>query len=206
MQTDPPQPRTILAVDVEGSTLRTNTAKARYRSVMYEFLDAALREAGIDEQAREEFIDCGDGALVLIRPVSHAPKTLLLDTVLPRLSALLSAFAAREPEHRFRLRAVLHAGEVHFDERGCYGAAVDLAFRLLDAAGTKRELVAADMPLVVVASDHIYDSVVRHHYHGIDPAAFVPSVRTRVAGRIHRGWTWPVPPLAEVPTGWTASC
>ncbi len=199
MQTDPPQPRTIFAVDVEGSTLRTNTAKARYRRVMYEFLDAALTEAGIDERAREEFIDRGDGVLVLIRPVSQAPKTLILDTVLPRLSALLSTFAAGEPEHRFRLRSVLHSGEVHFDDHGCYGAAVDLACRLLDAASTKRELLLADVPLVVVTSDHIYDSVVRHHYRGIDPAAFAPSVRTRVAGRTHRGWIWHVPPLAEAP-------
>ncbi|MFF1613539.1 hypothetical protein ACFVYA_37735 [Amycolatopsis sp. NPDC058278] len=200
MQTNPAQPRTILAVDVEGSTLRTNTAKARYRRVMYEFLDTTLAEVGIDERARENFIDCGDGALVLIRPVDHAPKTVLLDTVLPRLSALLCAFALSEPEHRFRLRSVLHAGEVHFDDRGCYGTPVDLAFRLLNAVGTKRQLIVADVPLVVVTSDHIYDNVVRHNYPGIDPAAFVPSVRTRVAGRNHRGWTWHVPPLVK-PSG-----
>jgi GTP diphosphokinase / guanosine-3',5'-bis(diphosphate) 3'-diphosphatase len=32
-----------------------------------------------------------------------------------------------------RLRVVLHAGEVHYDGNGCFGEALDIAFRLLDA-------------------------------------------------------------------------
>lgn len=199
MDVSQPHHRTIFAVDVEGSTERTNTAKAGYRRVLYELVDAALAAAGIGEDARDRFIDSGDGVMVLVHPVPRAPKTLLLDTVVPRLSALLAAFAGGRPEQQVRLRAVLHAGEVHFDERGCYGEAMDLAFRLLNARGTKRALRSAAVPLVLVASDHIYTGVIRHNYRGIDAASFAPLVYAHVAGRRHRGWVQHVSPAADVP-------
>jgi len=37
-----------------------------------------------------------------------------------------------------RPRAVVHAGEVHMDKRGCYGAAIDVAIRLLDSPRSRR--------------------------------------------------------------------
>ncbi|EWM18529.1 hypothetical protein [Kutzneria sp. 744] len=183
-----PQHRTIFGVDVEGSTERSNTAKAVYRRSLYELVDAALHDAGIDAASRDDYIDCGDGVMVLVHPVAEAPKTVLLDTVAPRLSTMLAERNALDPDHRLRLRAVLHAGEIHFDQRGCFGEALDLAFRLLNATGTKRELRAASGPVVLVASDDIYRGVVRHGYPGIDAEQFAPRVRVRVAGHTHRGW------------------
>jgi len=37
------------------------------------------------------------------------------------------------PECQLRLRVVLHAGDVHDDPNSCFGNALDLPFRLLDA-------------------------------------------------------------------------
>jgi class 3 adenylate cyclase len=194
MDSAPPQHRTIFAVDVEGSTERTNTAKARYRLELYRLMVTALDAAGIDEHSLDPFIDSGDGVMALVHPTTHAPKTVMLNTVVPRLAELLSDLDKRDPEHRLRLRAVLHAGEVHHDDRGCYGEAMDIAFRLLNAPATKRELRDVAVPLVLVVSDHIYQCIVRHGYPGIDATSFAPLVRTRVGGRTQRGWIQRMPP------------
>ena len=67
---------------------------------------------------------------------------------------------------------VVHAGEVHYDPNGCFGEALDIAFRLLDAAHVKKALRAAPDPLILVISGDIYRAVVRHGYDGIDQRAF----------------------------------
>jgi class 3 adenylate cyclase len=157
--------RIIAAFDMEKSTTRTNPTKARLRHVMYEAIDQALRAAGMAE--RDPFIDCGDGVLVLLHPTERGPKLRLLDTVMPQL-------AARLDDHRdqpLRLRAVVHAGEVHYDQQGCFGESLDVAFRLLNAPRVKIELHHSLSPLTVVVSDDIYRSIVRHGYPGITETA-----------------------------------
>src|SRR4051794_15240042 len=54
--------RTIVAVDIEGSTARTDVAKARLRAVLYDLLEAALYACGIAEKHRDPLVDRGDGA------------------------------------------------------------------------------------------------------------------------------------------------
>ena len=83
---------------------------------------------------------------------------------------------------------MVHAGEVHYDANGCFGEALDVAFRLLDAARVKRALREMADPLILVVSEAIYSSVVRHGYDGIDHEAFHQMVRVQVAGRRHPGW------------------
>ncbi|WP_370943274.1 hypothetical protein AB5J62_29810 [Amycolatopsis sp. cg5] len=180
-----PRHRTILVLDVEGSTQRTDTAKAHLRRAMYGMLDASLRSGGIAPEHHDPPADRGDGALVLIHPVDEAPKTSLLNRVVPTLSSLL---ADQDPEHGFRLRVALHAGEVNYDRQGCFGEALDITFRLIDAPEVKRRLRAIEGPLVLVVSDDLYNSVIRHDYEGIDQRTFEPLVRVRVAGTRHRGW------------------
>ena len=50
--------------------------------------------------------------------------------------------------------------------------------------------IARDMadPLILVVSEYIYSSVVRHGYDGIDHETFHQMVRVQVAGRRHPGW------------------
>lgn len=131
------------------------------------------------------------------------PKAVLLNRAVPFLSGLLTEYNASLPRHsqpqrQLRVRVVLHAGEVHYDANGCFGEALDVAFRLLDAARVKRTLREMADPLILVVSGDIYSSVVRHGYDGIDHQAFHPLVRVQVAGKRYPGWihipghaTWP---------------
>jgi hypothetical protein len=82
----------------------------------------------------------------------------------------------------------MHAGEVHYDANGCFGEALDVAFRLLDATRVKRTLREAAGPLILVVSGDIYSSVVRHGYDGLDQHAFHQLVRVQIAGNRHLGW------------------
>jgi hypothetical protein len=58
--------RVIVALDIEGSTGRSDPVKAELRTMIYELFDAALRSAGISARHRDRFADRGDGLLALI--------------------------------------------------------------------------------------------------------------------------------------------
>jgi len=180
--------RRIFAVDIEQSTERNNSAKMSLRRAMYDLLERCMVESGITAPHRDKFVDRGDGILALIHPVDDIPKTLLLSKVVPMLDELLAGYAESHPDQRLRLRAVVHAGEVHFDGHGWFGEALDVAFRLLDAPEVKKRFRASVRPLLVVVSDDIYTSVVRHGYEGIDVRAFDEVAHVKVAGQRHRGW------------------
>jgi hypothetical protein len=184
----PPRHRVIFAIDIEGSTTRTNVAKAGLRRVMYALVEECLLISGVHEVHRDPFVDRGDGILALIHPVDEVPKTLLLDTVVPLLAALLIERATSAPDECLRLRAVLHAGEVHDDGHGYFGESLDVAFRLLDAQDLKQRFREISEPLILIISDHIHATVVRHGYQGIDEDTFMPGPVVRVGAHRCRGW------------------
>jgi hypothetical protein len=182
-----PLHRTIVVVDVEGSTMLTNPERALMRERLRRLLDAAFLAGGIDEEFRDPMIDRGDGALCLVRPVDEVPKTVLLTRFLPALAEALWR-AAEEPRgEALRLRVALHAGDVHYDGHGAYGEDIDFACRLLDAPVVKRSLKNSPDPLVLVVSSEIYRTVVRHGYEGIDSGAFDHEVSVRVGSQRMRG-------------------
>jgi hypothetical protein len=188
-----PRYRAIVALDIERSTSRPDPIKGELRNKTYELFEVVLRTAGIDKRQRDRFIDRGDGLLALIHPVDRAPKALVLNRVVPFLSRLLAEYnaglsRASRPERQLRIRVVMHAGEVHYDANGCFGEALDVAFRLLDAARVKRTLRERADPLVLVVSGDIHSSVVRHGYDGIDGETFHQLVRVQVAGKRYLGW------------------
>lgn len=183
----PPHHRTIFAVDIEGSTTRNNTAKFRLRAAMYDMVERSLLANGITEQHCDPLVDRGDGILALVHPVDEIPKTLLLSHVVPSLSELLAEHEDQFGRH-LRLRAVLHAGEVHNDGRGNYGEALDIAFRLLDAPEVKRTFRTSTAPLLLVVSDLIFNTIVRQGYEGIDERAFSPATDVLVGGTHYEGW------------------
>ncbi|MEU4251129.1 hypothetical protein AB0F15_27345 [Amycolatopsis sp. NPDC026612] len=185
---DLPHHRAIVAVDVEGSTRRTNPAKAHLRTVLFELLDQAFLAGGITKKYRDGFVDRGDGALCLIRPVDQAPKPVLLATVVPALAELLTRHAESHPDLAFRLRVAVHAGEVHYDSRGPYGEDVDIACRFVDARELRRQLSITAAPLVLVISPEMHRSVVRHGYPGIDHDTYFQTVPIRVGTQRLRGW------------------
>lgn len=188
-----PRHRAVVALDIERSTSRPDPVKAELRGKLYEVFDAALIEAGIRRQYRDRFTDRGDGILALIHPVDQAPKAALLKTAIPALSRLLTDYNASLPrgsraQRQLRIRVVVHAGEVHYDANGCFGEALDIAFRLLDAPHVKKALQASTDPLTLVISGDIYRAIVRHGYDGIDQSTFHPLVRVRIAGNRYPGW------------------
>jgi class 3 adenylate cyclase len=188
-----PRHRAIVAVDIEGSTSRPDPVKAELRRKLYELFDAALRAAGIGPRHRDRFTDRGDGILALIHPVDQAPKAILLTTAIPALNQLLADYnaslpRASLPQRHLRVRVVVHAGEVHYDANGCFGEALDIAFRLLDAAHVKKAFQKAPDPLILVISGDIHRAVVRHGYDGINQRAFHPLVRVNIAGHRYPGW------------------
>ena len=180
--------RSIIAVDLEGSTMRTNLVKGELRRIMYDLLWRSLEAVAVTSHHLEQFADRGDGVLVLIRAHDDVPKTVLLDRLIPLLTTLLADYNAQttQPALRMRLRTVVHAGEVHADSRGFYGEAIDVAIRLLDSPPVKRALRQAASPLVLVISDEIHSGIVRHGYVGGD--VYRPLVRVSVGNRPHRGW------------------
>jgi hypothetical protein len=179
--------RSIIVLDLEGSTKRTNPVKGELRRVMYDLLGHSLEAVAVTGNRLEPLSDRGDGILVLIKPHDEVPKTVLLGRLVPLLATLLTEYNAQaaQPALRMRLRVVMHAGEVHIDGRGCYGEAIDIAVRLLDAPGVKKTLKQAAAPLVFVISDEIYSGIVCQGY--VDATAYFP-VWVRVGKRRHRGW------------------
>jgi hypothetical protein len=199
-----PVHRSILAVDIERSTspLRTNPIKEELRTLVYCLLTEAMATAGIHARHCDPFEDRGDGVLTLIQPADEVPKTLLFHPLIPALSQMLSDYnislpESERPRRELRLRTVLHAGEIHRDGNGYFGEALDVACRLLDAPRLKKCLQQVAAPLVLVVSEDLYHSIVRHHYEGICHETFHPVVRVHVAGRRHRGWVH-IPPAYGV--------
>jgi hypothetical protein len=189
--------RLIVVIDIEGSTKRTNLVKGEIRYYLYLLLDQALKLTGITVWHLEPLTDRGDGALILIEPRDDVPKTLILGTLLPVLAALLLEHnkAMSRPDLRLRLRAVVHAGEVHRDTWGFYGDDIDTACRLLDTQGLRRTLEEAESPLALAVSEEIFKGIVQQYYP--DDATYQPLGPIQVGNRSRRGWTY-VPDPAEL--------
>jgi hypothetical protein len=181
MSTPFPVQRTVVGVDVEGSTDRNNVQRARIREAMYEVLEKSLIVSGVTEERREPLLDRGDGAIVFIQPVDEIPKPLLVNTFIPVLRDELRA-------QEFRLRVAMHFGDVHNDSRGRFGEDIDLMVRLLDYPDLKTRLRKSTEPLILAVTERFYRSVVKHGYDGIDAGTFQPLPRFRMGGQSHRGW------------------
>lgn len=194
--------RMILAVDTEGSTKRNNRGREELRYGVYRLVGEALRQTGIGRQHyHHPFTDRGDGFLVLLRPADEIPKPLLLSHLIPALARLLAAYNSNispvDHGRILRLRVVIHAGEVHDDGKGFFGEDLDVAFRLLDAPRFKAELKNATVPFALVASDYIYQSVIKHGYQGIDDQKYLPLVSVNVGDQRRKGWVH-LPPAGGI--------
>ena len=56
----------------------------------------------------------------------------------------------------------MHAGEIHRDDYGVVGTAINVAFRLLEAAPLRQALSDSAGVLAVIASQWFFDEVIRH--------------------------------------------
>jgi class 3 adenylate cyclase len=174
-------------VDVVSFTRpdRDNTDQLAIREAMYETLRAAFEDSGIPWRhcVRE---DRGDGILIFVP--ADVSKVLLLGAAPARLAELLDVGNGdRPPRQRFRLRMVVHAGEVHRDPHGFAGYDVNLAFRLVDAGPLRAAMDDNQAALGLIVSDSVYQGVVRHGYDGLDPRAY-ERVRVQVKTADAPGW------------------
>lgn len=156
--------QTILVVDVEkfGDPSRTDAQRVTIHGGLYDLLTRAFRAAGISwDSCHCE--DRGDGVMVLAP--ADIPKVLFSDRLPGLLAVELARYneAQRRQETRIRLRMALHAGEVTIDETGAVSSALNMAFRLLDAAPLKHALLKfSDGALALIASSWFYYEVIRH--------------------------------------------
>jgi class 3 adenylate cyclase len=174
--------------------------KAGIRRALYEVFAQAIRSCGLSSRQHDPLVDRGDGIMMLVRPLDRVPKTLLLGEFLPALERALARHNGRRSDLAFRLRIAVHAGEVHYDRRGPFGAAVDFTCRLLDAEGLRAALRRASGPTALAVSDHLYQSIVSHRYDGIDPT-FHPLAAFVLAGHTQRGWVNVAEGPARAPRG-----
>ncbi|MEV7038880.1 hypothetical protein [Amycolatopsis sp. NPDC051061] len=153
---------TIVVVDVEGfgRHSRINPNKVRIRCGMYRAIERAFAATDIPWDACRHQ-DLGDGVLVLAP--AQISKTLFADLLLGALADELSAHnAVHPPLERIRLRLALHAGEVSYDDYGVTGSSILHAQQLLDAPDLKSALAKTKAVLAVIASDWVFDEVIRH--------------------------------------------
>jgi hypothetical protein len=166
------QHRTIVVVDIARFTdpVRTQLHQRVVHEGLYEVLETAFDEAGIRWKECETE-DRGDGALILVPP--QFPNVALVDQLPTRLLAGLRRYnAAHAVEARMRLRLAVNAGEVHRNPKSFVSQAIDLTFRLIDAAPVKTALERSGGSLALIAADVFYLNVIRH-----DPAAEPGSYR-----------------------------
>jgi HD domain len=194
-----PHRRVIVALDIERSTARPDPVKADLRTMLYELFDAALRSAGVQASCRGPFIDRGDGLLALIDPAGQAR---VLNHAVPAFSQLLAGYNAsltdRDRQQRqLRVRAVMHAGNVNDDDNGCFGQALDIAFRLLDSPRVKTALQTAHGPLAFVISADVYNWALHNGPWVISRTAFKHRFTVQVAGKQHQGWIQLAPAAAS---------
>ncbi|MEU4805956.1 hypothetical protein [Actinosynnema sp. NPDC023587] len=175
-----PEYRSILVVDIAGFGRWSNPHQIVARDVLTTAVRDGFRAAGV-RQADLGRQDRGDGMAVLIP--AHVSKVDILDPVIPELISRLRRHNATAVP-RIRIRLSLHAGEVHRDAHGWVGSDLNTACRLVDAEPVRAGLLG---DAVLVVSDVLYRSVVRHGYRRVDPAAFS---RVEVAEKEVREPAW----------------
>ena len=167
-----------------GRSDRVDHIQRHLRQELYARLSRAFDDAGTP------FGDCyhenrGDGAIVIPPPRTTvatmlSPLIELLDAELRRQNEVASSVAS------IRLRVALHSGEVHPDDHGIAGTAVNHAFRLLEAPAFKHLVEDSRARLSVIVSNQVYDDVIRHAMGLIDPVDYqhleIESKETRTTG------------------------
>jgi class 3 adenylate cyclase len=166
-----PEHRSIMVVDIVGSSRWNNRMQLRAREVLRRVMRAAFGSAGI-EWHQLDVEDRGDGMIIFVPP--SVSKVDLLVPLIPRLATLVHEHNASVGDVlRMRLRVSVHAGEVHRDVDGWVGSDLILACRLIDGEPVRETFrTLPNAFLVLVVSDHIYQGIVRHGYRDIDPATY----------------------------------
>ncbi|MEU5877391.1 hypothetical protein [Spirillospora sp. NPDC047279] len=153
-----------------GHPDRNEAHHHRLRDALYTSLRKAFdgEDVAFDSCYRE---DRGDGALVAVPP--WIDTAVLLTSLIERLRAEVRRHNDLSAgEARMQLRLAVHAGYVHTDEHGLVGVAVNHVFRLLEASQLKQVLQRTGADLAMIASDDVYQGVIRHGLGLVDPGEY----------------------------------
>ncbi|MFS8204302.1 hypothetical protein ACLVWQ_37225 [Streptomyces sp. CWNU-52B] len=177
----------IVLLDIEDFSLRTEVAQATLHDELYGVVEFAVARAGLD-LATCPVQDRGDGMLILV-PTGTSPTKLLRELTRGLDDALRAHRAKYNLDHRMRLRVGLNQGLVIRQGKRWTGTAINDLARLVDAGPVKGVLEKArSAQLVLVVSEHVYTSIVRGGYPGIDPAAYLPADFVTKHDERRRGW------------------
>lgn len=163
---------TIFVADVAGfgATCRNESDRLVVKQTLYEILPRAFAESGVS------WVSCyhedrGDGVVVVVPP--QFPTRAVADPMLPVLAAELRKHNRRAADPaKIRLRTALHVGPVARDEEGLNGDAIIHAARMLDAPPLRDVFRTSDADLAFMASDYVFDNVLRHDPGIIDSRTF----------------------------------
>jgi class 3 adenylate cyclase len=152
---------TIVCVDVKsfGDPARTIPHQVAVRDGLYQALETAFGQAHIPWKSCYHE-DRGDGVLILVP--AQIPKSDVAAVAPSLVGAVEEHNAIYNTAAQIRLRMAIHAGEVRHDDHGVAGTAVNLAFRLLEAAPLKQALDGATRPLALIVSGWFFDNVIKH--------------------------------------------
>ncbi|MGI8330389.1 hypothetical protein ACRYCC_10530 [Actinomadura scrupuli] len=176
----------IFGVDIVGFGRpdRDDEVQITLRDILYAMIRSSYEAAGL-AWARAIIEDRGDGMLII--PPADDPPTAMVDPLLDVLRARLHQHnRLASPAARIQLRAALHMGLVHRDKHGVAGSAVNHMFRLLDTAQLRDALDQPEVDLAFIASQHVYDSLIRVHG-SLGPENFLP-VECRVKETAAMAW------------------
>jgi hypothetical protein len=191
---------TVVGVDINGfgHCQRDNDVQLHVRSALYRLLAHAFDDAEVDWKACHHE-DRGDGALIIVPP-AFSTETIIEMLIWDVPAGVRRHNKMASDPAKIQLRVAVHRGHVYRDQHGIAGQAVQLLFRLLDAQAFKRALVASLAHVGVVASDYLYDEVIRHGPGRIDPDAFrrlqVRNKETRTRAWLHLSLS-SEPPLSQ---------
>ena len=162
----------IVLIDVTGSALLDSQGQRHMRDALYRLVDDIARDNGFRLDGLR-FDDKGDG-LRLVVPLDVVPPTRVVDVFVSGLAAGLREHRRySSPQARLRLRVSFDLGLVEAHRSSWTGAVLVRAARLVDAKPVRDVLcLDPEADLVAVASDTLYDAVLRHRFGPIPPDRF----------------------------------
>lgn len=176
----------MLAVDIASFGSRDADTQRHLHDSLYRIVEDACEAAGLAWSSCHHE-DRGDGILLIAPPIISAE---LLDPLVAHLHAALR----RHNRHtstaaKIQLRMAIHAGYVRREREGVAGHELTHLFRLIDATEFKDRFAASQVPFALIASDYLYNAVIRNGPGLLEPAKFqritVNNKETRTPA-----WTW----------------
>ena len=143
-----------------GDPIRTDADRSVLIRVFYKAMEDVFERAGI-AWVRCHDEDRGDGVLLIVP--SSIPTGDVVHPLVDMLATRLRQHNKRVPRaQRMRLRVALNVGPVTENEHGVEGEAIINTARLMEASQLKEAVTRPGVDLVLIASQYVFESVVRH--------------------------------------------